>query len=120
MIAGIDIGTSYSSICVLDGSGKIQPVDIATGTSMFGSKYSLPSAVFVEDQGNVLVGQAAMNSRKRRPQNFRMEFKRDLGLDIPIVLGNSSFLPEDFYIKLFRHMKNCVARISDEPMEKAC
>ncbi len=120
MIAGIDIGTSYSSICVLDGSGKIQPVDIATGTSMFGSKYSLPSAVFVEDQGNVLVGQAAMNSRKRRPQNFRMEFKRDLGQDIPIVLGNSSFLPEDFYTELFRHMKNCVARISDEPMEKVC
>ena len=120
MIAGIDIGTSYSSICVLDGSGKIQPVDIATGTSMFGSKYSLPSAVFVEDQGNVLVGQAAMNSRKRRSQNFRMEFKRDLGQDIPIVLGNSSFLPEDFYTELFRHMKNCVARISDEPMEKVC
>ena len=120
MIAGIDIGTSYSSICVLDGSGKIKPVDIATGTSMFGSKYSLPSAVFVEDYGNVLVGQAAMNSRKRRPQNFRMEFKRDLGQDIPIVLGNTSFLPEDFYTELFRHMKASVGKMSSESIETVC
>ncbi len=120
MIAGIDIGTSYSSICVLDESGKIKPVDIATGTSMFGSKYSLPSAVFVEDNGNVLVGQAAMNSRKRRPQNFRMEFKRDLGQDIPIVLGNSSFLPEDFYTELFRHMKASARKMSSESIETVC
>ena len=120
MIAGIDIGTSYSSICVLDGSGKIKPVDIATGTSMFGSKYSLPSAVFVEDNGNILVGQAAMNSRKRRPQNFRMEFKRDLGQDIPIVLGNASFLPEDFYTELFRHMKASAGKMSSESIETAC
>ena len=61
MIVGIDIGTSYSSICVQDVAGKAQPVDTATGTSMYGSKYSLPSAVFVEDSGKVLVGQAAMN-----------------------------------------------------------
>ncbi len=120
MIAGIDIGTSYSSICVLDESGKIKPVDIATGTSMFGSKYSLPSAVFVEDNGNVLVGQAAMNSRKRRPQNFRMEFKRDLGQDIPIVLGNASFLPEDFYTELFRHMKASAGKMSSEAIETVC
>ena len=120
MIAGIDIGTSYSSICVLDGSGKIKPVDIATGTSIFGSKYSLPSAVFVEDNGNILVGQAAMNSRKRRPQNFRMEFKRDLGQDIPIVLGNASFLPEDFYTELFRHMKASAGKMSSESIETAC
>lgn len=120
MIISIDIGTSYSSICMLGTDGKAVPVDISTGTSMYGSKYSLPSAVFVEDDGNVLVGQAAMNSRKKKPQNFRMEFKRDLGQDIPIVLGNESFLPEDFYTELFRHMKACVARVSDEPIEKAC
>lgn len=120
MIISIDIGTSYSSICMLGADGKAVPVDISTGASMYGSKYSLPSAVFVEDDGNVLVGQAAMNSRKKKPQNFRMEFKRDLGQDIPIVLGNESFLPEDFYTELFRHMKACVAKVSDEPIEKAC
>ena len=88
MIVSIDIGTSYSSICILGQDGKAVPVDISTGASMYGSKYSLPSAVFVDESGNILVGQAAMNSRKRAPENFRMEFKRDLGQNIPIILGS--------------------------------
>ena len=114
MIAGIDIGTSYSSICVLDGNGKIQPVETATGVSMYGSKYSLPSAVFAEDDGTVLVGQAAMNNRRNKPEQFCMEFKRNLGQDIPIFLGNHSFLPEDLYREIFIHMKNCVKKAYGE------
>jgi len=105
MIVSIDIGTSYSSICFMGPDGKAQPVDIGTGASMFGSKYSLPSAVFVEEDGDVLVGQAAMNKRKIKPQNFCMEFKRNLGQNIPIFLGARSFKPEELYTELFRHMK---------------
>ena len=119
MIISIDIGTSYSSICMLGPDGKAHPVDVSTGASMFGSKYSLPSAVFVEDSGKVLVGQAAMNSRKHKPQNFRMEFKRNLGEDIPILLGGRSFKPEALYTELFRHMKSCAEKVSGEAVEKA-
>ena len=119
MIAGIDIGTSYSSICVMDTAGKIQPVDTATGTSMYGSKYSLPSAVFVEDDGKILVGQAAMNSRRKKPQNFRMEFKRDLGQEVPVFLGSASFLPEDFYTELFNHMQDRVKTLYGTHITKA-
>lgn len=118
MIISIDIGTSYSSIYMDGPDGKSQPIDVSTGTSMYGSKYSLPSAVFVEDGGNVLVGQAAMNSRRRNPQNFRMEFKRDLGQEIPILLGDNSFMPEDLYTELFRHMKECVGKVSGDIIEK--
>ena len=120
MIAGIDIGTSYSSICVLDGNGKIQPVETATGVSMYGSKYSLPSAVFAEDDGTVLVGQAAMNNRRNKPGQFCMEFKRNLGQDIPIFLGNHSFLPEDLYREIFIHMKNCVKKAYGEDITQVC
>ncbi|MCO7137062.1 Hsp70 family protein [[Clostridium] leptum] len=119
MIVGIDIGTSYSSICIMGPDGKAQPVDISTGTSMYGSKYSLPSAVFIEESGNILVGQAAMSSRKVKPQNFHMEFKRDLGQDIPILLGQSKFLPEDLYTELFRHMKTRAEKTYGERIEKA-
>lgn len=118
MIASIDIGTSYSSICILGPDGKAQPVDIGTGTSIFGSKYSLPSAVFVEDGGNIQVGQAAMNSRRLKPQNFRMEFKRNLGEDIPILLGDRSFKPEDLYTEMFRHMKECAEKVGGSQIEK--
>lgn len=119
MIASIDIGTSYSSICILGPDGKARPVDVSTGASMFGSKYSLPSAVFVEDNGNILVGQAAMNSRRHKPQNFHKEFKRNLGEEIPFLLGERSFRPEELYTELFRHMKLRAEKLTGEPIEKA-
>lgn len=120
MIISIDIGTSYCSGCFLMPDGTVQPIEIGTGSSMFGSKYAIPSAIYVEENGKVLVGQAAMNSRKRNPQNFRMEFKRDLGSSIPILLGERSFLPEDIYTELFRHIRLCAEAISREPIEKVC
>lgn len=119
MIVSIDIGTSYSSICIVEQDGSARPVDISTGASMYGSKFSLPSAVYVEDDGSILVGQAAMNSRKRKPQNFRMEFKRDLGQDVPVLLGNRSFQPEELYTEMFRHMKERAERSAGEKIERA-
>ena len=119
MVASIDIGTSYSSICLKNGEDKAKPVETSTGISIYGGKYSLPSAVFVEEGGKVLVGQAAMNSRKKKPQNFRSEFKRDLGQNIPIVLGDRSFLPEELYTELFRHMKGCAEKGGNGTVEKA-
>ena len=119
MVVSIDIGTSYSSICLLGPEGKTLPVDIGTGTSMYGSKYSLPTAVFVDESGNVLVGQAAMNSRKRAPQNFRMEFKRDFGQDVPIILGSRKFLPKDLYTEMFRHMAQKAVQSGGKAIERA-
>ncbi len=119
MIVSIDIGTSYSSICILGPDGKAQPVDISTGASMFGSKYSMPTAVFVEEDGSIQVGQAALNSRRHTPQNFRMEFKRNLGEDTPILLGGRSFKPEDLYTEIFRHMKERAEKVTGEPVGRA-
>ena len=53
MIVSIDIGTSYSSVCILGKDGRAVPVDVSTGTCMYGGKYSLPSAVFVDENGNI-------------------------------------------------------------------
>ena len=112
MIMSVDIGTSYSAACICDQKESVRPVEVSTGASMFGGRFSLPSAVFLDKDGNILVGQAAMNSRMRKPENFRMEFKRDFGQTFPIQLGDRKFLPEDLYTELFRHMKACA--------EKAC
>ena len=110
----VDIGTSYSTACICDQTGSVRPVEVSTGASMFGSQFSLPSAVFVAETGDILVGQAAMNSRMRKPENFRMEFKRNYGETCPILWGNRSFLPENLYTELFRHMKACAEKTCDE------
>ena len=119
MNISIDIGTSYSSIFCLNASGELEPVNVRTGISMHGSDHSLPSAVYVNKENQVLVGQAAMNSRKMDPTRFRAEFKRDLGQEVPIVLGERSMLPEDMYTEIFRHLKACAEKAANEAVEKA-
>lgn len=94
---GIDIGTSYSSIAIIGDDGVAEPVKVANEPSAFGDSYSMPSAVFVDDKGNIVIGQIAMSSKRKKPSSFKSEFKRDLGQDIPYNLGPLQLLPEDLY-----------------------
>ncbi len=105
---GIDIGTSYSSVCILNENGQPERVKIATGTGVYGDSFSLPSAVFLEEDGRLLLGQAAFASRMRAPQNFKAEFKRDLGQTTPYLLGGLQYMPEDLYKEFFIYIKKCV------------
>ncbi len=116
---GIDIGTSYSSVSILNEKGQPERVKIATGTSVFGDSYSLPSAVFAETDGNLLLGQAATASRMRAPQNFKNEFKRDLGQLAPYLLGGKPYLPEDLYKEFFIYIKRCVEDYTQESVSGA-
>lgn len=118
MIAGIDIGTSYSSICILNKDGKAEPVKISTGLAMYGNDVSLPSAVFVDNE-TVLVGQAAYNSRMKASENFKSEFKRDFGQEVPYHLGCTQIMPEDLYKELFVHMKTCAEGYAGTPIQFA-
>ena len=120
MIVGIDIGTSYSSICVLKPDGHAEPVYVSTGVSIYGNEFSLPSAVFVNENGNILVGQAACALRFKKPENFKNEFKRDFGQDKPYQIGNRQLLPHDLYREIFIHLKSCIEKLdSTKPIEKA-
>lgn len=119
MKVGIDLGTSYSSISILNKEGKPEPINVSTGISVFGDNYSLPSAVYV-DQGKIIVGQAAIQSRMRKPENFKSEFKRDLGQDIPYNLGGLQLLPQDLYKELFIHLKTCAEKHTGEAVNSAC
>jgi len=73
---GIDLGTTYSSI------GWYNPdrheVDIAELDSAGGTRL-LPSAVFVQGPGEVIVGNTAINAGLEKPERLFRWFKRDLG-----------------------------------------
>ncbi|MGV8134417.1 MAG: Hsp70 family protein [Mangrovibacterium sp.] len=119
MNVGIDLGTSYSSICIINKEGKPEPVHVSTGLSIWGDNYSLPSAVFAEN-GKLIVGQAAMVSRMKNLENFKSGFKRDLGQDIPYSLGDMKLMPQDLYRELFIHLKKCAEEYAGEPVDLAC
>lgn len=118
-IIGIDIGTSYSSLAVLDEDGNARPVKVANGKCMFGDSYSFPSAVYVEDDGSIVIGQIAMSKKMRNPDRFKGDFKRDLGQSIPYNLGNVQLLPEDIYKEIFIYFKKCAEEAAGEKITKA-
>ncbi len=97
---GIDFGTCYSSAALLlEGIPSPVPVPLTSG-------YSLPSSVFISEDGSVLVGQAAENVRQKSPHRYRREFKRDLGSPDPYTFGNSFMLPEDLVAEVLKKLKS--------------
>lgn len=98
MKLGIDFGTCYSSAALfLDGTPKAIKEPLS-------HSFSFPSSVYWSEQG-ILIGQAAENAKAKNLQNYRNEFKRELGGANPYLLGNSSFLPEELIAEVLKKLK---------------
>ncbi|MFM6326857.1 MAG: Hsp70 family protein [Microcystis panniformis] len=103
---GIDFGTCYSSAALLlEGVPTPIPAPLTPG-------YALPSSVFITEQGEILVGQAAENKRQKNPQRYRREFKRDLGSPDPYTLGNVSMLPEELVAAVLKKLKEEAEKVA--------
>ncbi|ACK70840.1 Heat shock protein 70 [Gloeothece citriformis PCC 7424] len=98
---GIDFGTCYSSAAIALNSQKPQLI-----REPLQHNYSFPSCVYVTEQGEILVGQAAQNQHILHPERYRAFFKRDLGSPEPYMLGNRPFLPEELVTEVIRKLKN--------------
>ncbi len=70
---GIDLGTTFSTVAYLDDSGEPCTVFNSQGKDV------TPSAVWVKPDRSVIVGQAALNARRQRPDHVAVNFKRDMG-----------------------------------------
>jgi parallel beta-helix repeat protein len=102
MWLGIDFGTCYSSAALMLGGQDRTPQAIKEPLK---HGFSFPSSVFLIQQGDILVGQSAENSRQKDPQRYRREFKRDLGSSDPYMLGNCPMLPEELVAEVIRKLK---------------
>lgn len=104
-VLGVDLGTSLSSAAVIE-EGKAVPLRVGTAASLLiGDSYCMPTSVFIEENGTVLLGQAADNSRMKNPGRYRKEFKRDLGTTEPYHIGDMELLPEDLYRELLKYFR---------------
>jgi Tol biopolymer transport system component/actin-like ATPase involved in cell morphogenesis len=81
---GIDLGTTYSTAAVCR-AGKPEIVSLGNRAA------SIPSVVYVREDGSVLVGDAALRRTVTEPFRVAREFKRRVGDMVPIVLGGSPF-----------------------------
>ncbi|QXH52811.1 molecular chaperone HscC [Pseudomonas fakonensis] len=87
-LLGIDLGTTNSLIAVWR-DGQAQLIPNALGDVL------TPSVVSVDDDGSILVGQAARARLTTHPQLTAAAFKRFMGSDKRYALGEHRFTPEE-------------------------
>src|ERR1700733_3035513 len=111
-ILAVDFGTSTTSAAlVADGETTLIP-EPSSGSS------SWPSAAYLAD-GQVLVGTQATDRMEVLPENFATEFKRHLGQDAPVILGEDSFAPEKLASILIAALRTEAGRMLGRPVDRA-
>jgi molecular chaperone HscC len=103
MIVGIDLGTTNSLAAVWRGDAT-ELVPNALGQML------TPSVVGLDDQGRVLVGQAAKERLHTHPHLTTSLFKRYMGSATEVRLGDRSFRPEELSALVLKSLKEDIER----------
>ena len=112
MIVGIDLGTTNSLVAVWD-NDKTVLVPNALGLLL------TPSVVGLDDEGRVLVGQAARERLHTHPSLTTALFKRHMGSAHTVKLGTKSMRPEELSALVLRSLKEDVERAYGQTVTEA-
>ena len=112
MIIGIDLGTTNSLAACFTENG---PVIIPNRQG----KPLTPSAVSVDEEGNVFVGEAAKERQALYPDTVAVSFKRSMGTDREYRLGQRGYRPEELSSLVLRSLKEDAEAFLGEPVTEA-
>jgi len=84
---GIDLGTTFTAVAV--------SFDARTEVVSLGNHAAtIPSVVFLRDDGDMIIGDVALRRGQAEPDRFGREFKRRFGDSTPIMLGHTPYSAE--------------------------
>lgn len=112
MIAGIDLGTTHS-LAAIWRNGRSELVQNALGDVL------TPSVVSVDDDGTILVGQAARERLQTHPERTAAVFKRAMGTAKTFRLGKREFRAEELSSLVLRALKSDLEAALGEPVTEA-
>jgi molecular chaperone HscC len=112
MIVGIDLGTSNSLLAVVR-SGEPVLVHNALGSVL------TPSAVSMEDDGTIVVGEPARDRAITHPDRTALAFKRSMGTNHTFVLGRRAFRAEELSALVLGALKADAEAMFGEPVTEA-
>lgn len=97
MILGIDLGTTNSLACVWrEGKGELIPNSF--------QEVLTPSVVGLDEEGNIIVGKLAKERLLTHPDKTISNFKRFMGTDKKLKLGEQEYLAEELSSFLLRKL----------------
>jgi len=109
---GIDLGTTYSLAAIVrDGV----PVVLANAIG----ELLTPSAVSVDDNGAMLVGAAARARATTHPERTALSFKRDMGTERRLALGERRFSPPELSAMVLAALKRDAEAALGRPIDEA-
>ncbi len=111
-IIGIDLGTTNSLAAVWK-DGKCQLIPNALGEIL------TPSAVSIEENGDILVGRAARDRLISHPERTAASFKRFMGTDTKLMLAGKPFTPIELSAFVLRRLKEDAEAFLGQPVEEA-
>ena len=105
---GIDLGTTYTAAALVE-DGQIRVADLGNRAPV------IPSVLFVNEDGSVLVGDAANRRAVSDPARVAREFKRRVGDPTAILLGGSPWSAEALMGRLLRWTVDAVTAAEGSP-----
>jgi molecular chaperone DnaK len=115
-IIGIDLGTSNSAACVLEG-GRPKIVPSAEGASLYGK--SFPSVVAFSKDGQVLVGEPARRQAVSNPTGTIMAAKRKIGTSYKYDVHGKQYTPQQISAFVLQKIKKDAEAFLGETVTKA-
>ncbi|MEA3216954.1 MAG: molecular chaperone DnaK, partial [Acidimicrobiia bacterium] len=101
---GVDLGTTYSAAAVWR-RGHVAPSPLGHATSV------VPSVLFLTDENEMLVGEAAERRAQSEPAALAREFKRRMGDPVPVVLRSTAIAVEELTSRLLRWVVDRVVEL---------
>lgn len=112
MIVGIDLGTTNSLVaCYTQDGPKIIPNRLGRNLT--------PSVVSVDEEGNVYVGETALERMSLYPDSVAMTFKRSMGSNREYILSGRKYRPEELSGLVLRSLKEDAESYLKEPVTEA-
>ncbi len=105
---GIDIGTSFTAAAIRRDDGVVSVVGLGAIAD------SIPTVVYLNEDGSMVVGDAANRRALLDAYGVAREFKRRLGDPTPLILRGSPFSAEALIARMLRHV---VERVADRERE---
>lgn len=112
MIVGIDLGTTNSLVAYYTEEGpKIIPNRLG--------KRMTPSVVSIDEEGQILVGESAMEQMLLHPDSGASVFKRSMGSNKKFTLRDRQFTAEELSSFVLRVLKEDAENYLEEPVTEA-
>ncbi|WP_433083635.1 Hsp70 family protein [Dactylosporangium sp. CA-052675] len=100
---GIDLGTTHTVAALTAADGRSQPL-------LFDASFLLPSSVYAEVDGHLLVGRDAERSARLDPSRFEPNPKRRVD-DGTVLLGQREYAVSDLLAALLRRTADEASRV---------